>query len=126
MTHDWWDQQRARFELYTSRLALQEAKAGDTIAAQERLDVLAKMAVLETTPAAETLAQQIVAGGALPNKALADALHIAVATTQGIDYLLTWNCKHLANAAMRKQIEAVCEVAGFETPIICTPAELEG
>lgn len=64
------------------------------------------------------------AGGALPPKARVDALHVAMAAAHGMDYLLTWNCKHIANASLRGRIEDFCRAAGFEPPIICTPLEL--
>ena len=72
----------------------------------------------------ETLAARLLAGAALPEKAKTDALHIAVAAVHGIDYLLTWNCTHIANAVMRPKIEQICRAAGYEPPIICTPIEL--
>ena len=70
------------------------------------------------------VAARLLSGAALPEKAQADALHIAVAAVHGMDYLLTWNCKHIANAAMRPRIEAICRLAGYEPPVICTPLEL--
>ena len=62
----------------------------------------------------------------MPRKAAIDAAHVAIATVHGIDYLVTWNCTHIANAEMRSRIEAVCRSAGFEPPILCTPEELAG
>ncbi len=82
------------------------------------------LAELDVSREAEVLAEQLIAGAALPEKAKADALHIATATVHGMDYLLTWNCIHIANAAMRSRIEAICRAAGYEPPIICTPLEL--
>ena len=82
------------------------------------------MLVLETTAEALELARELLQAGALPAKAANDALHIAVAATKGVPYLLTWNCRHLANAAMRPLIESVCQGKGFKAPIICTPEEL--
>jgi hypothetical protein len=107
-----------------SQLVLQEVAAGDPQAAQERLDVLQSMVFLETTTAALIVAKELIQGGALPAKAADDALHIAVAAAQGIPYLLTWNCRHLANATMRPLIESVCARNGVKAPIICTPEEL--
>lgn len=86
--------------------------------------VLQSLTVLETTTVALALAKELIQAGALPVKAADDALHIAVATTHAIPYLLTWNCRHLANAAMRPMIESVCAAKGFKAPIICTPEEL--
>jgi hypothetical protein len=64
-----------------------------------------------------------VALGAVPPKAADDALHLAIAAANGVEYLVTWNCRHLANATMREQIEAACRAAGYRPPIICTPEE---
>ncbi|MBI2481845.1 MAG: type II toxin-antitoxin system VapC family toxin [Planctomycetia bacterium] len=126
VTHEWWDTRRANYELCVSQLVLDEAGAGDAQAAQERLWVLQPMLVLETTAEALELAKELLQGGALPAKAADDALHIAVAATKAIPFLLTWNCRHLANAVMRPVIETVCKAKGFKAPIICTPEELLG
>ena len=124
VTHEWWDTRRASYELCVSQLVLDEAGAGDAQAAQERLLVLRPMLVLETTADALELAKELLKASALPAKAADDALHIAVAATKAIPFLLTWNCRHLANAAMRPVIETVCKAKGFKAPIICTPEEL--
>jgi len=123
-THEWWDTQRDRYELCISQLVLQEAGAGDLQAAQERLNVVQAMIFLETTAEALALAKDLIQAGALPAKAADDALHIAIAATQRVPYLLTWNCRHLANATMRPVIESVCAAKGLKAPIICTPEEL--
>jgi hypothetical protein len=124
VTHEWWDTRRGSYELCVSQLVLQEAASGDAQAAQERLEVLHAMTFLETTTAALALAKELIQAGALPAKAGDDALHIAIAATQGIPYLLTWNCRHLANATMRPLIDSVCTSNGLKAPIICTPEEL--
>lgn len=124
ITHEWWDTRRAGYELCISQLVVQEASAGDPQAAQERLELMQAMTLVEMSPAALSLAKDLVQAGALPKKAEDDALHIAVAATQGIPYLLTWNCRHMANATMRPVIESVCAKNGFKAPIICTPEEL--
>ena len=80
--------------------------------------------VLELSPEARSLAKQLITEGPLPEKAELDALHIGIAVVNGMDYLLTWNCTHIANAAMRHMIEAVCRSMGYEPPVICTPEEL--
>ena len=123
-TREWWDGYSGRFELVASQLVVEEASAGDREAAQQRLAVLAGMLLLELTEEALALAENLVAAGAVPQQAAADALHIAVAVTNGVDYLLTWNHRHLANATMRGAIERVCRAAGYEPVIICTPEEL--
>ena len=124
ITHDWWDTRRGDYELCMSQLVLQEAGDGDSQAAQERLAVLASMTLLEIKEEAVALAEDLVKAGALPAKAENDALHIAVAAVHRIRYLVTWNCRHLANATMRAQIESVCAIKGFKAPIICTPEEM--
>ncbi|MEI7923745.1 MAG: type II toxin-antitoxin system VapC family toxin [Planctomycetota bacterium] len=124
ITHEWWETCQENYELCVSELVLDEAGAGDAQAAQERLIVLQTMLVIETTTEALRLAEDLLRAGALPRKAAVDALHIAIAATKAIPYLLTWNCRHLANATMRPVIEAVCIAKGFKAPIICTPEEL--
>ena len=124
VTHDWWNSRRPNYELCVSELVLDEAGAGDAQAAQERPLLLKPILVIETTTAAFELAEELLQAGALPAQAADDALHIAVAATKGIPFLLTWNCRHLANAMMRPIIETVCKAKGFKAPIICTPEEL--
>lgn len=124
ITHDWWDTQRDGYELCASQLVIQEAGDGDPQAAQERLDILANMTVLEIEEEAMSLAEELVRAGALPDKAENDALHIAIAAIHRIPYLMTWNCRHMANAVMRPLIESVCAIKGFNAPIICTPEEM--
>lgn len=123
-THEWWGTRRGNYELCVSQLVLDEARAGDPQAAQERLEILKTAILLETKTEALDLAKELIQGGALPAKAADDALHIAIAATNGIPFLLTWNCRHLANATMRPLIESVCTAKGLKAPIICTPEEL--
>ncbi len=124
ITRDWWQTDRDKFDLIASQLVVREASAGDPQAAKERLERLTTLTLLEVTEAAVTLAQELLTTGAMPEKAAEDALHLAIAVTNGVEYLLTWNCKHLANATMRTKIEDVCRAAGYEPVIICTPEEL--
>ena len=86
--------------------------------------MLAEVPLLEVTAAAESLAAALLEEVPLPQKAATDALHIAVAAVNGVEYLLTWNCRHIANPALRPRIESVCRRMGFEPPVICTPQEL--
>jgi predicted nucleic acid-binding protein len=124
ITRDWWQTDRDKFDLMASQLVVREASAGDPQAAKERLEKLTTLTLLEVTEEAMTLAQELLTTGAVPEKAAEDALHLAIAVTNGVEYLLTWNCKHLANATMRTKIEDVCRSAGYEPVIICTPEEL--
>jgi hypothetical protein len=123
VTRDWWAT-RGGFDLFVSQFVLDEAAACDREAAAQRLDALRGVALLDVTEDAILLAADLVAGGGLPAKARLDALHVAVATVHGMDFLITWNCTHIANAATRGTIEDLCRAAGFEPPIICTPLEL--
>lgn len=125
LTNEWWENRRKRFELFVSQLVIQEAKAGDKNAAQKRLDILEPIPLLELNDKVISLAR-ILMNEAIPQKAVEDALHIAVAAIHGMDYLLTWNCKHIANAEKEHAIAAVCRSSNFEPPIICTPEELMG
>jgi len=124
VTRKWWDTRRDSYDICISQLVRKEAGAGDVQAAEERLEVLKAMTLLETTDQALDLAKELIRAGALPAKAADDALHIAIAAMNGLSYLLTWNCRHVANATMRPVIEAVCEGKGVIAPIICTPMEL--
>jgi predicted nucleic acid-binding protein len=126
LTVTWWEQQRAHYDLFTSQVVLAEARAGDPDAAQRRIAVLEHLPLLDVADAALTLAAALVSGQALPVQAAQDALHVAVACVHGMEYLLTWNCAHLANARLRSRIEQICRDAGYVPPIICTPEELEG
>ncbi len=93
---------------------------------QKRLDVIRDLPVLEVTNSAETLAQAILSSGAIPRRAVRDAAHVAVAAVHGVDYLLTWNCRHLANAQIMRRMEEVCNRLSERMPLICTPEELMG
>ncbi|NQT71808.1 MAG: type II toxin-antitoxin system VapC family toxin [Chloroflexi bacterium] len=123
ITREWWDG-RNRFELFISQLVLREARSGDDEAVGRRLELLNELPILELSEETHTLASALINQGAIPENATIDALHIAIAVVNGRDYLLTWNCAHIANATMRGTIERVCRGKGYEPPIICTPEEL--
>jgi hypothetical protein len=124
LTRKWWRTRRVQFDLYVSLPVIQEAAGGDSLRAQKRLAALKAIPILDATPEAMRLATALVGAGAIPEQAAVDATHIAIATAHGVDYLLTWNCTHIANAAMRSSIERICRNAGYEPPILCTPEEL--
>ncbi len=126
LTHEWWNRRRSSFEVVVSELVHLECADGDPAAAARRATFLAALRSLETTAEAEMLALDLLKGAALPSKARADALHIAIAATQGVSYLLTWNSAHIANAEKRPLVETVCRLSGYEAPILCTPDELMG
>ncbi len=124
LTRQWWDRRAAAFELLVSELVREEAGGGDPEAASKRLLAIGEIPRLEVNADAVALAERLISNGPIPQDSAADALHIALASVNGIDYLLTWNCKHLANAALRQRIEALVETAGYACPVICTPEEL--
>lgn len=126
ITRQWWTTAADRFELVASQLVIDEAGAGDVEAARDRLAALASVTLVDATDEALQLAEDLVAANAVPEKAAEDALHIAIAVVNGIDFLVSWNCRHIANAAMRTGIERICRRAGYEPAIICTPDELMG
>ena len=125
-TAEWWDTHRPRFELCTSALALEEAGRGHQEAAARRLEALGGIAMLPITEAVAALADTLMRRRALPSSAQNDAIHIAVSAVHGVDYLLTWNFRHLANAETRPLVREVCEQQGYASPEICTPSELMG
>ncbi len=126
ITHDWWDIRRQDFDLYTSQVVKSEASAGDPMAAAQRLQKLEEIQFLDVLDEAAYLADKLLSEGCLPKKAAEDALHIAIATIHRMDYLLTWNCKHIANSEKRPAIERVIRENGYQPPIISTPEELMG
>jgi len=123
-THAWWNDWRQRFDIVTSELVVAEASAGDATMAAARLAVLATVRRLPVPDEARALAELLVRRSALPERARVDALHVAIAAFHAVPYLLTWNCRHLANAILQPKIEQVCRDAGWEAPRICTPPEL--
>ena len=124
ITREWWRDATDRFDLVASALVVAEARAGDPDAAHIRLEALESITLLDATPDAEVFARALVEFGAVPRRAADDAAHIAIAATNGVNFLVTWNFRHIANAAMRARIEQVCRQAGYEPPVICTPNEL--
>lgn len=126
IAQEWWAARRSEFECSISQVVIDEVSAGNSEEAGKRLAIIAGLPILQISADAELLTEAIMAGGMLPQHAIRDAAHIAVAAVHGIDYLLTWNCKHLANAQIARRIEAVCENFEHRMPVICTPEELMG
>jgi PIN domain len=123
VTRAWWAS-RDSFDVYVSQFVLDEASAGDSEAASRRLEALRGMPLLDVSSEVIGLAGRLLTERGMPVKARLDALHVATAAVHGMDYLLSWNCKHIANAMLRGRIESICRTAGFEPPVICTPLEL--
>jgi hypothetical protein len=125
-TQDWWANRRSEFGCSVSQVVIDEASLGDPTEVQKRLAVINDLPALDVTEEAKALAKAIMAAGMLPPHAFPDAAHVAVSAVHAVDYLLTWNCKHLANAQIARRIEVACERLGYKMPIICTPEELMG
>ena len=123
ITRQWWAG-RDRFDIFVSRAVVAEARRGDARAAKRRLAALRGIPRLAAGRRGIRLAESLLRLGALPQKAEVDAVHVGIAAVNGIDYLLTWNLRHLANAALRVKIEEAVREAGLVPPIICTPEEL--
>jgi hypothetical protein len=126
MTSEWWTARRSEFDLYVSQVVVDEASAGDREMAESRLRLLAGLPRVKITDEVVALTADLLRAHALPQKAAEDALHIALATVHGMDFLLTWNCAHIANAEMIPAIRATILAAGYECPEICTPEGMLG
>ncbi len=126
LTSRWWETERTSYELVVSQYVLDEASGGDPIMAADRMQALAGIPLLPNAPQITHIANEIMTRAILPPKAQVDALHIATVAHHRIQYLLTWNCKHIANAKILPRIHQVLTDAGVPIPVICTPEELLG
>lgn len=123
-TRDWWETAPRRFELVVSQLVREEAALGDPEAARARLAALAPLTALAAPVEALELSRRLVDSAAVPKRAARDATHVAIAAVHGVEFLVTWNFRHIANAVSRPRIESVCRRSGVEPPVLCTPEEL--
>jgi len=126
ITRDWWEARRNDFVLYTSEAVLEEVAQGDTEIAAQRLEILRDFPLLALNQDVQNLAVQLLTRSNLPSKARIDTIHIAAATVHGMDYLLTWNCKHIANAQIQGKLAEISLDFGYVLPVLCTPNELMG
>lgn len=126
ITREWWDTRRSIFQLYSSQAVVKETSQGDVEIASQRLEILRNLSLLDLNQSVLDLAEQFLGRSNLPAKANVDAVHIAAATVHGMDYLLTWNCKHIANAQIQRKLAEISFDFGYELPILCTPYELLG
>lgn len=124
LTHRWWNTERANFQLVSSQYVIDEAADGEAALAAERLASLDGIPLLAADPDVEVIANEIMSRAILPPKALFDALHIAIVAHHPVDYLLTWNCRHIANGKILPRIHSVLDDLGVPIPIICTPEEM--
>ena len=123
LTRDWWDDQRQQFDLFTSQLVLDEAADGEPEKASERLQLLAGIPLLDLNEQVQALAKKLISSGILPSVAGRDAFHIAAAGVHRMDFLLTWNCKHIANPFIAERLLACFSEARVHLPVICTPEQ---
>ncbi len=126
VTRKWWETRRSQFVLYISQVVLDEAAQGDSEMAAKRLEILQDIFVLELTENVQDLGLQFLTKSLSLAKASDDAIHIAAATVHGLDYMLTWNCKHIANAQIQRKLTEISTNFGYKLPTICTPYELMG
>lgn len=124
LTRAWWDYAQSAFDLCISEAVLDEIGRGDQHAAQSRMDAIAGIRVLPLLPEEFSLASEYIQRLHLPLSAALDASHIASASLNGADYLVTWNCRHIANAQFRQKIAAINSFHGYPIPVVCTPEEL--
>ncbi len=124
VTYRWREVRRPDFDVVVSQVVLDEISAGDPEAAMRRLEVVAGLPLLDVTPEAAELAARLIERVPLPSRASVDATHVAVAACHQVDFVMTWNVAHIANAVLRRRVEAVCRTAGYDAPILCTPDEL--
>ena len=124
ITSEWWPKAVKRFDVYISEVVVEEAAAGNKESAEQRLNELKGFPSLALTEKVEKIAQIYMEKLSIPKKALRDAAHLAVASVHNIDYLVTWNCAHLANGEIIKKLLKINEKLSIKTPVICTPEEL--
>ena len=123
LTREWWDARRHEFDLFTSQLVLDEASEGEPAKATERLELLAGLELLDLNEEVEALAAKLVGSGILPATAIRDASHLAAAGVHGMNFLLTWNCKHIANPFSADRLQSCFSSMGVHLPSICTPEQ---
>ena len=125
-TAEWWNDRRLRYDLHVSPLVVEEISAGDASAAEDRLRAIADIPSVTIAAEAESFAFALLASNAGPANSFRDALHTAIAATQGIDYLITWNLRHINNASTRTMVVNVVSDFGMVCPVLCSPEELMG
>ena len=126
ITQEWWENRRKDFDIYISQFVIDEISLGDSETAKKRLSIISRFKQLDLTDDVRALAKIIIDAGIIPVKSAIDAAHISVATIHEMQFLLTWNCKHLANGEIIIKVQELCIHHGYQAPIICTPEELMG
>jgi len=126
ITNEWWSNQKEKFDIYISQFVIDEASGGDPRLAKERIKIISKFPKLEINNEVKLLAASFIDSKVIPIKAVIDAAHIAIAAVHNMNFLMTWNCAHIANAIMAQSIQNICIKNGYNCPVICTPEELIG
>lgn len=124
LAQEWWNDYRQEFDLYVSKLVFDEASRGDMLMAEKRIDLIQDIPFLDINEEVILLAEEITKAKILPTKAAADVSHIAVSSVHEVDFLLTLNCRHIANAFIFRRVEKICREFNYEPPIVCTPQEI--
>ncbi len=124
LTREWWDTKSLHFDLFISEVVIEEASIGDVSAAAARLEKIKDIETLPLTEEVREIARNLVEEMGIPENALTDIFHLAIASHYRMDYLLTLNCKHLANGHIIKQLNRIGNESGIHVPVICTPEEL--
>ncbi len=124
ITHEWWAQARANFDIFVSEAVLEEIREGDQALSVRRLEFVKDLPILTLNAEVGVLVQHYSGRLGLPEHASTDMLHIAFAVAYGLDYLVTWNCKHIANGRVIRRLASINREVGRPTPIIVTPEEL--
>ena len=123
ITTEWWNSRLNDFDVFISQIVIDEANSGDPDAARKRIKAMRSFPLLEITDEVTDLAEIILGKGVIPEKGARDATHIAISVCHEMNFLLTWNCRHIANAEKIKTLEKICKSEGHELPVICTPEE---
>jgi hypothetical protein len=126
LTRQWWQDERQRYRCVTSAEVLKEAGLGDAEMSRRRLEALSGLTVLAVDKPARSLAEEILAAGILPSAAISDSIHAVVAAQNGVNILLTWNCRHLANPHLLARLRMFMAARGLVLPEVCTPIEIVG
>lgn len=126
ITHEWWTTRKNEFDIYISQFVLDEASAGDIRFAKKRRKIISKFQMLEISNDVKFLATLFTKSKLFPEKAIIDAVHVAIAAVHGMNFLVTWNCAHIANAIITQKIQTICIQNNYRCPAICTPEELMG
>lgn len=126
LSRQWWELRRSEYRLCVSDLVTDEAARGNPEAASRRLKIASKLEHIDFDEESIRLSRKILESGIIPTKADTDAAHVAVSARHGMNYLATWNCRHIANATIMRRLVDLLSGEGYELPIICTPYALFG